>query len=584
MNPPTHRFSPCLLAFAFLATFAMTAQTFGQAANPTLFATDHIPSNPQFENFGTVTALGINPDGTLSVQSSAFTNDLPYELALSPNGRWLAVGHASALIDEDLIIYRVNADATLEMWAVETVRSSPFEILWRDNETLIVLETQDGSSGVATYRFFPDAPIIERLEQIDARGSGFFSAHMELHPNRRWLYVPDSPLFGTSSIRLFEVATDGTLSLVQTLVTVPYALDLKVTPNGRFLYMVTGAGDTSIVGFSINQFNGMITQQPFSPYPVNAGAPSAVDITDDGKVLIAFSGATETLTAYQISNDDGFLQDTFNTVNIGGNGIFEAIEIVGKTLYVTKNNSTDFDAAILTYDLDTDFGTFTPLGGPVAFGTRPYFMDAWIPLPIVLGDFNSDQLVNLLDIPFFVATLLGQPAELDHPQRADMNMDGNADGLDIDLFTQAVLFVPTLGGCCLDNFQCVEVTSADCTDFNGQYQGDNTTCADCPLPPPPELINVSVFGLPGPPFCNTEPFIVDVFIDGNNFLESTVVTLEFDDQPSVSGFNEVIFPPNFITLSFDLGGLQPGTFRVRVTNPDGQFVESTETWDVIDCP
>jgi len=565
------------------AVLGLQAIAYGQALNPTLFVTDHIPTNPQFGNFGTVTALGVNPDGTLSELSSAFTNDLPYELALSPNGRWLAVGHASALLDEDLIIYRVNADATLEMWAVETVRSSPFEIVWRDNETLIMLETENGDSGVATYRFDPNAPLISRIEQIDARESGIFSAHLVLHPNGRWLYVPDSPLFGTSSIRLFEVATDGTLSLEQTLSTVSFALDMQITPNGRRLYMVTGAGDESIVGYNIDQFSGLLTQQPLSPYPVTVGAPSSLDISGDGSLLVAFSGATETLSSYTISADDGFLQNTFNTFNIGGFGTFETIELLDNTLYVTKNADGDEDAAILTFDVDSQFGTFLPLGDPVAFGTRPYFMEAWVPLPIVLGDLNSDQLVNLLDIPLFVATLLGEPAEPDHPQRADMNQDGNADGLDIDLFTEAVLFVPTLGGCCLDGFQCIAVTATECTELNGQYQGDNTTCDDCPLPPPPELINLSVFPQDGPPFCNTNPPLINAFIDGNNFTAGTVVTLEFDNQPSVSGFDVVSFPPSFITLSFDVGGLQPGTFRFRITNPDGQFVESVETFELIDC-
>jgi len=568
---------------AYFAVLGLQAIAFGQASNPTLFVTDHIPTNPQFGNFGTVTALQVNGDGTLTELSSAFTNDLPYELALSPNGRWLAVGHASALLDEDLIIYRVNADATLEMWAVETVRSSPFEIVWRDNETLIMLETENGDSGVATYHFDPNAPLISRIEQIDAIGTGIFSSHLVLHPNKRWLYVPDSPLFGTSSIRFIDVADDGTLTEQQTLVTVPFALDVKITPNGRNLYMVTGAGDESIAGFNIDPFSGTLSEQTFSPYAVSAGAPSALDISDDGLLLVAFHGATETLTSYSISIDDGFLQDTLNSFNIGGNGIFEAIELLGNTLYVTKNANGDEDAAILTFNVDSQFGSFLPLGGPVAFGTRPYFMEAWVPLPIVLGDLNSDQLVNQLDIPPFVATLLGEPAEPDHPQRADMNQDGNADGLDIDLFIQTVLFVPTLGGCCLDSFQCVAVTAAECADLNGQYQGDDTTCDGCPQPPPPELINLTVFPSTGPPFCNTNPPLINLFIDGLNFLSSTEVTLEFDNGLSLTGIDEVIFPPNFITLNFDVSGIQPGTFRVRITNPDGQFVESVETFDVIDC-
>lgn len=568
-------------AIVFMSVSVLSIPTaVAQSTLPALFVTDHFSTSPEFGNFASIRSFTINVDGTLNPVGTYFTNDLPYELSLSPSGRFLAVGHASALADEDLIVFQVNADASLTMFAVVTVQSSPFEIAWLDDETLIVLETANGNSGIWTYDFDEAAPLPLKILPIDDARTGVFSSHFALHPNEPYLYVPDSPLSGTNRVRGFRIEPDRTLTEIQSLVVPPYALDIDITPDGRFMYMVLGAGTEAIQGFEIDPATGLMTTLPFGPFPTTGGPASHIVITPDGGTAFVFHGATETIQTFSISPDDGTLFFTNNSFGIGGNGIFESIQVYQNFLYVTRNAGSGIEAGILLFNYFLD-GSFSQLGSSIPAGTRPYFMEVWNPQSFLVGDINGDGSVDPLDIPAFVAALLGTPIEPVHVSRSDINLDGDANGQDSQLFVTAILS-PTMGGaCCLPDLPCETVTQDECVNvLGGIYAGDGVPCAVCP--PIPAPIISSTFGS-GPPYCNDVFPIYQFAVFGENFSSGADVRLVQDGQPDIFPDVFQVFDEFSIGADFDFTGAATGSYQLRVTNPDGQFADSVEDFVIEAC-
>jgi hypothetical protein len=105
------------------------------------------------------------------------------------------------------------------------------------------------------------------------------------------------------------------------------------------------------------------------------------------------------------------------------------------------------------------------------------------PCPYVRGDVNCDHAVNMDDVPYFVAALIGGYTGCDITL-ADMNCDGNADGLDIAPFVDCLVnsnFPPCpTGSCCQTNGSCTVTTQANCTGTWTQ----GGTCSPNPCPEP----------------------------------------------------------------------------------------------------
>lgn len=567
--------------FVTCCNILSTQSVSAQSTLPAVFVTDHIATAPENGNFASIKSFTFAIDGTLTPVGTYFTNDYPYELALSPSGRYLAVGHASALTNEDLIVFAVNSDASLTMYAVVTVRSSPFEIAWLDDETLVVLETSDGNSGVWTYSFDESAAQPQKIVPIDDARTGSFSSHLKLHPSLPIVYVPDSPLFGGNSLRSFDIAPDGMISPLQQVPVTPYALDVDVTPNGRNLYMVSGAGSDSIQGFGIDPATGLLSELPFSPFFTPDGPASHISISPGGNVAVVFHGATEAIRSFMISPDDGSLIDTGFGFNIGGSGFYEAIQIFNNYLLVTRNAGGGLNAGILIYSILVD-GSFVPVGEglPIPAGTRPYFMEIWNPLATQFGDINADGSVDVLDIPPFVAALLGEPMQPTHVMRSDINQDGVTDGLDTEPFVSVLLSPVASGACCIATQPCEIVTQEECDVLGGTFAGVGLPCAVCPPVPAPTIDFVFASG---PPFCNNLITQYQFLVFGDHFSTLADVRLMHDSLPDILPVSSETTDPMTIGADFDFNGVPAGTYRLRVTNPDGQFVEGPDTYTIAAC-
>ena len=133
--------------------------------------------------------------------------------------------------------------------------------------------------------------------------------HLVFHPNGRVVYLLNELDAGVD-VLAFD-ATRGTLSLQQTLSTLPsgfsgkpWAADLHVTPDGRFLY--TSERTTSTLAtFAIDAASGQLKLLSHTP---TEKQPRGFNIDPSGRWLVAVGQLSNAVTLYAIDRDSGALQ------------------------------------------------------------------------------------------------------------------------------------------------------------------------------------------------------------------------------------------------------------------------------------
>ncbi len=135
--------------------------------------------------------------------------------------------------------------------------------------------------------------------------------HLTFHPNGRHLYAINEL---KSSVTLFDyVAATGMLIEQQTIATLPkdfdgtsHCADLKITPDGRFLYG-TNRGHDSIAAYRIGA-GGRLTLIAIEP-SLGKG-PQNLAITPGGKLLLCANMPGDNVAVFRIDAESGKLEST----------------------------------------------------------------------------------------------------------------------------------------------------------------------------------------------------------------------------------------------------------------------------------
>lgn len=167
-----------------------------------------------------------------------------------------------------------------------------------------------GIDRILVYRLDPTTG---RLEPNSAQpfvslpaGSG--PRHLAFHPNGRRVYVINEKL---NTVTLFDYAPEtAMLTARQTIPTLPadftgksYCADLKITPDGGFLYG-TNRGHDSIAAYRIGE-DGTLTLLGFEP-SLGKG-PQNLLITPDGRWLLCANMRGNNVAVFQIEARTGKL-------------------------------------------------------------------------------------------------------------------------------------------------------------------------------------------------------------------------------------------------------------------------------------
>ena len=141
--------------------------------------------------------------------------------------------------------------------------------------------------------------------------------HLTFHPNGKWMYVINEL---DNSVTAFDyVADSGMLIKRQTLSTVPddfegtsHCADLKITPDGRFLYG-TNRGHDSIAMYSIGD-RGQLKLVGIEP-SLGKG-PQNLAITTDGKLLLCANMPGGNVVVFRIDGKTGQLKSTGDPIEM----------------------------------------------------------------------------------------------------------------------------------------------------------------------------------------------------------------------------------------------------------------------------
>ncbi|MHB8952885.1 MAG: lactonase family protein [Pirellulaceae bacterium] len=167
-----------------------------------------------------------------------------------------------------------------------------------------------GLDKVLSYRLDADAATLVPNQQSFVRtlpGAG--PRHLTFHPNGRQMYVINEL---ANSITLFDYDTEsGFLIERKTISTLPedfsagpsYCADVKVTPNGRFLYG-TNRGHDSIAVYRIGE-EGQLTL--VKNEPSLGQQPQNLAITPDGELLLCANMPGNNIVVFRIDPQTGGL-------------------------------------------------------------------------------------------------------------------------------------------------------------------------------------------------------------------------------------------------------------------------------------
>ena len=141
--------------------------------------------------------------------------------------------------------------------------------------------------------------------------------HLTFHPNAKHVYVINEL---TNSVTLFDYdAKSGELTMQQSISTLPqdfagtsHCADLKITPNGRFLYG-TNRGHDSIAVYEIAD-DGRLT---LSTIESSLGkGPQNLAITEDGKFLLCANMPGNNVAVFRIDPATGGLKSIGEPVSM----------------------------------------------------------------------------------------------------------------------------------------------------------------------------------------------------------------------------------------------------------------------------
>ncbi len=163
----------------------------------------------------------------------------------------------------------------------------------------------------ATAKLTPNQPPFAKTPP----GAG--PRHLTFHPNGKHIYVINEL---KNSVTLFDYATtSGTLTERQTISTLPdgfagksYCADLKITPNGRFLFG-TNRGHDSIARYRLSD-DGRLTLLGIEP-SLGKG-PQNLAIAVDGRFLLCANMPGKNVAVFRIDATTGGLKSVGDPIAV----------------------------------------------------------------------------------------------------------------------------------------------------------------------------------------------------------------------------------------------------------------------------
>jgi len=261
----------------------------------------------------TVASFRIDPStGKLSpIGASPLPDSMAY-IATDRSGRHL---FAASYGGHKMSVGRIGADGVAgpAVQVLPTGQNAHAAVIDPGNRNLFV--TNLGSDAVMQWRFdAASGELTPNTPPIFGARTKAGPRHMVFHPNGRIVYLLNELDAGVD-VLAFDAAR-GTLSPLQTLSTLPagftgkpWAADLHLTPDGRFLYTSERTTNTLAV-FAVDPGTG---QLKLVSHVDTEKQPRGFNIDPSGRYLIAAGQLSNAVTTYRIDRDSGALQPLKST-------------------------------------------------------------------------------------------------------------------------------------------------------------------------------------------------------------------------------------------------------------------------------
>ena len=420
---------------AIFVASAVSSLAFAQADMPTVFVAN------QGNLEGSVSSFGIAPDGMPVFIDKLVTGSRPstsvdnpgtntIALSVSPNGAYLATGHATGSASGDYVsILGVNADATMSIVLQHLMPETTFSVAWVDDTYLAVTQTVVfGTNELVIFAFDPLGP---SLTEVDRAYCGTFATTIAKNPTNRVLYVNDSG--SVDEIYAFEVSEGGALTQLQTVSLPTYPLGIAVGPSGRSLF---AAGGISGGGHAFRIFDldgdGLLSPNAGNPYTSPGSSPKGFSVDPTGTLLFVQHGTDATIRSFFLDEKTGGAISTGHSFDVGSQGTLGGSDAWGGYLFVT--NKYDSPRGLYSLAVNLDTGAMTPVNAVAVdtTGISPESVRVWDPAAGgCRPDLAPDGVLDFFDVAAFLQLFA------DDDLAADFTDDGVLDFFDVAAFLQA---------------------------------------------------------------------------------------------------------------------------------------------------
>jgi 6-phosphogluconolactonase len=250
-------------------------------------------------------AIDAESGGLSPIGRSALPDSMAH-IATDRGGRWL---FAASYGGDKLSLSPIGVDGVAQAATQVMPTGRHAHAVLVDAANRHVFVTNLGADRVMQLRFDAAAGrlSLNRASSFAAR-AGAGPRHLVFHPNGRIVYLLNELDAGVD-VLAFDEAT-GTLSALQTVSSLPagfdgtpWAADLHVTPDGRFLY--TSERDSSTLAcFAVDTDSAHLTLLRHTP---TEQQPRGFGIDPRGRFLVAVGQASHAATLYAIDGRDGAL-------------------------------------------------------------------------------------------------------------------------------------------------------------------------------------------------------------------------------------------------------------------------------------
>ncbi len=263
---------------------------------------------------GTVASFAITADTLKFINRKKSGGDAPCHITPNPDGQLLVSNYLSGTIallqidSEGLLNGPLDISRHQGSGPHDRQESPHAHSAWFSPEGNEIIGVDLGTDELWLYTLEKDGEPLQNTAKVKIpAGSG--PRHLAFHPAAPWVYVINEL---NSTITQLNRSQSGEFELIESVSTLPegyegenYTADIRVAPDGRFLYG-SNRGHNSLVIYKINQQNGHLSlvghQETLGDWPRN------FVLSPDAKYLLVANQRSNSIVAFKRDGATGKLE------------------------------------------------------------------------------------------------------------------------------------------------------------------------------------------------------------------------------------------------------------------------------------